>query len=408
MTLSIKVLGPLSVERSGSPVELGGPKLHLLLGVLVAYRASPLTTDQLVDALWDQDPPDHARTTMQSYISRLRRVLGDDATIELHASRYRLVLPSATVDADRFEGAMVEISDALPAESVKSTLGQALSSWQGPAFGNLADNSWVRPEAVRLDELRLSATERWIDARLASGEDLELIGDLERLVAVHPLREIFWRQLMLALYRSGRQAEALRRATELAHMRRNELGLDPSPEARDLERSMLNDDPSLLANRLPASPSRIVVDVPTRLVGRDLDLQRLSALLQFDRLVTLIGPGGVGKTRLARRLGAVRSMSGATATMVDLTVVSEAAAVAPTVATALTSNRVNTAPSATRWGSISPIATTGCCSTTAITSSPALPHWSPASPPRVRKFASSPHHANPSAHPVRWCTRWPR
>ena len=168
----------------------------------------------------------------------------------------------------------------------------------------------------------MSATERWIEARLAAGDDLELVGDLERLVAVHPLR-VLRRELMLALYRSGRQAEALRRATELARMRRNELGLDPSPEARALERQMLADDPSLRALPRRASSSGVVVDVPTRLVGRVDDLARISALLVGERLVTLTGPGGVGKTRLARRLGADRSASGGTATMVELTVVSD-------------------------------------------------------------------------------------
>ena len=335
VTLAISVLGPLSVDRSGAPVELGGAKLRLLLGVLIAHRRSPLTPDQMCDALWPQEPPRSATATLQSYLSRLRRVLMAEATVELHESRYELVTPPGAVDADRFEQAIVDVSDALPAESVKSTLGQALSWWRGPAFGDLAENSWIRPEAVRLDELRLSATERWIEARLAAGEDLELVGDLERLVAVHPLREVFWRQLMLALYRSGRQAEALRRATELARMRRNELGLDPSPEARALERQMLADDPSLRAVPRRASSSGVVVDVPTRLVGRDDDLARLSALLVGERLVTLTGPGGVGKTRLARRLGADRSASGGTATMVELTVVSDEETVAATVARAL-------------------------------------------------------------------------
>ena len=269
-----------------------------------------MTPDQICDALWPQEPPRSATATLQSYLSRLRRVLMAEATVELHESRYELVTAPGSVDADRFEQAIVDVSDALPAESVKSTLGPALSWWRGPAFGDLAENSWIRPEAVRLDELRMSATERWIEARLAAGEDLELVGDLERLVAVHPLREVFWRQLMLALYRSGRQAEALRRATDLARMRRNELGLDPSPEARALERQMLADDPSLRAVPRRASSSGVVVDVPTRLVGRDDDLARLSALLVGERLVTLTGPGGVGKTRLARRLGADRSASG--------------------------------------------------------------------------------------------------
>ncbi len=259
-----------------------------------------------------------------------------EATVELHESRYELVTPPGAVDADRFEQAIVDVSDALPAESVKSTLGQALVV-RGAVRRSA---TWPRtagyvPRRSASTSCASSATERWIEARLAAGEDLELVGDLERLVAVHPLREVFWRQLMLALYRSGRQAEALRRATELARMRRNELGLDPSPEARGWNARCWPTTPRCGRCRERASSSGVVVDVPTRLVGRDDDLARLSALLVGERLVTLTGPGGVGKTRLARRLGADRSASGGTATMVELTVVSDSETVAATVARAL-------------------------------------------------------------------------
>ena len=139
VTLAISVLGPLSLDRSGAPVELGGAKLRLLLGVLIAHRRSPLTPDQICDALWPQEPPRSATATLQSYLSRLRRVLMAEATVELHESRYELVTAPGSVDADRFEQAIVDVSDALPAESVKSTLGPALSCWRGPAFGDLAD-----------------------------------------------------------------------------------------------------------------------------------------------------------------------------------------------------------------------------------------------------------------------------
>ena len=241
---------------------------------------------------------------------------------------------------DEFERAIGPAGTDANAAAVRSRLGAALALWRGPAFGDLADNDWIRPESVRLDEMRLAATERWIEARLELGEDRELVGDLERLVAVHPLREAFWRQLMLSLYRSGRQAEALRRAADLSRLLREELGLDLSPAARELERRIVADDPSLRVEtpeppvERPAVVARII-DLPTRLVGRDADIDRLTDLVRSERLVTLIGPGGVGKTRLARRVGAEYGATGRAATMVELAAVREAASVPAAVATAL-------------------------------------------------------------------------
>ena len=329
MSLSLRVLGPLAVERASTRVPLGGSRLQLLLGVLVAHRVAELTTEQLGDAVWGATPPPSATATIQSNLSRLRRVLQPEAGVESRGSRYALLAPPGTVDADNFERALAACA-SLDDPTVAATLGEALTGWRGPAFGELADNPWIRPEAVRLDELRLAATERWIDARLALGEHAATTGDLERLVAVHPLREAFWLQLMLALYRSGRQAEALRRAAELSRMLRDELGLGPSPGLLDLEQRMLRDDPSLQVprrERLLPSTSRIV-DVPTRLVGRDADVERLGALIATERLVTLVGPGGVGKTRLARRLAADVAGSGRSAALVDLAAVRDPASTA--------------------------------------------------------------------------------
>lgn len=336
VTLSVKVLGPVAVERSGAAVALGGAKQALLLGALVARRRGALTSDQLCDVLWGDAPPASAATTAQSHLSRLRRILEPEASIDAYASSYVLVAPPETFDADRFERAIVDSSDTTDPTVVKDCLGEALSWWRGPAFGDLAEHEWIRPEAVRLDEIRLSATERWVDARLTVGDDVELVGDLERLVALHPLREIFWRQLVLALYRSGRQAEALRRSADLARLMREELGLDPSPAARELEWRILSNDPALrsTAPGIQLSEPR-VVDWPTRLIGRDDDIARVAKLMTTQRVVTLVGPGGVGKTRLARRHAADHGAAGRAATMVELAVVREAASVAAAVATAL-------------------------------------------------------------------------
>ena len=322
-------------------MAIGGAKLQLLLAVLVAHRASTLTPGQLCDALWGDAQPPTATTTLQSHLSRLRRILEPEAHIDGRDSRYVLRAPEGALDVDQFEQAIVPATTDVNAAAVKARLGEALARWRGPAFGELADNDWIRPEAVRLDEMRLAATERWIDARLQLGEDLELVGDLERLVAVHPLREAFWRQLMLSLYRSGRQAEALRRAADLSRLLREELGLDLSPVGARARTSDSGGRPVVAGwKRSSHPPSRPVVvariiDLPTRLVGRDADIERLTDLVTSERLVTLIGPGGVGKTRLARRLGAEYGANGRAATMVDLAAVREAASVPAVVATAL-------------------------------------------------------------------------
>lgn len=335
MSLSVKVLGPLVVERDDVPVAVGGSTPRLLLGVLVSRRRDTVTSDQLCDALWGDSQPRTAKTTLQSHLSRLRRVLAPEIRIESRESHYALIAPPFTVDAVRFEDAVATANDADSAV-VRITLGTALGWWRGPAFAELAENEWIQPEAVRLDELHLAAMERWIDARLLAADDVDLVADLDRLVMVHPLRECFWRQLMLALYRSGRQAEALRRATQLSRLLRDELGLDLSPTARDLEQRILSDDPSLRAPtfRAPAVVSR-VLEPPTRLIGRDVDIERLTALLSTQRLITLVGPGGVGKTRLARRLGADYAATGLPATLIDLAAVREPMSIAPAVATAL-------------------------------------------------------------------------
>lgn len=338
MTIEVQLLGPVGVRRSGTPVGLGGSKQRLLLAILATERARVVSSDQLCDALWGEDQPATATATLQSHISRLRGSLGPEVRIEAKASGYTLLAAADAVDADRFTRAL-DLVDPLAAPAViRDHLGEALSWWAGPAFGELAGHDWLRAAAVGLDELRLAATERWLDARLAVGADLSLIGELERLVLDHPLRERFWAQLMLALHRSGRQGEALRRAGDLRRMLRDDVGLDPSPNIRDLEAAILADDPHL--RQAPAVPrsratARGVADLPSRLVGRDHDLEHLRVLMVNERVVTLVGPGGVGKTRLARRLASENHGFSEPAVFVELAVLHEGADVAASVATAL-------------------------------------------------------------------------
>jgi len=208
------------------------------------------------------------------------------------------------IDAGRFEQLCKRASSSSNPKVTVELLEGALACWRGSAFEEFAEHDWARLEAMRLDELHILAQEELFEARLALGGHGALVGELEALVTRHPMRERFWQQLIVALYRSGRSAEALRRAEALRVVMREELGLDPSPALRELEARVLNDDPTLL--QPPVASRRSVIrqlpTEPTRLVGRTEELKLLTSQLRIDRLVTLTGPGGVGKTRLAMRL----------------------------------------------------------------------------------------------------------
>lgn len=314
MGLVVRVLGPLEVWRDGAAVPIGGPKARMTLALLVAQRSGVLSTDRLVDALWGDEPPPTAVATTQSNVSRLRRALAPEIEIVTRAPGYVLEATGGCVDADGFETLVRNAGAASPADAVE-LLERGLGMWRGPAFDEFSELDWARGAAVRLDELRLGAFEDLVEAWLALGALGTAVGELERLVVDQPLRERFWRQLMLALYRSGRQAEALRRANELRRLLREELGLDPSADTLDLERRILADDPTLLRDQPARGASdgdRPYAPIPdaTRFVGRDADLESLGRLLERQRLVTLVGPGGVGKTRLALRLAATSDPRG--------------------------------------------------------------------------------------------------
>jgi len=208
------------------------------------------------------------------------------------------------LDAARFEALCARAGGASDPRAVVDLLDDALGCWRGTAFEEFGEHDWAQREAVRLDELRANAHEERFEARLALGEHAAIVGDLEAHVAEHPLRERVWLQLILALYRSGRAPEALRRGEAFRTLLREELGLEPSPALRELEARILTDDPTLLhpgvAARRPAL--RRLPAKPTRLVGRADELDELLVHVRRSRLVTLAGPGGVGKTRLAMRL----------------------------------------------------------------------------------------------------------
>jgi predicted ATPase/DNA-binding SARP family transcriptional activator len=319
-----------------------------LLALLLAYRNTVVSTDRLCEALWDE-PPESAAATLQSYVSRLRRFveLDDGSTLVNRAPGYVLEVADSSVDAGRFEAGLAAGRELLARDPVAALdqLDRALAEWRGDAFAEFAETEWIRPEAVRLEELRLVATEARIDAQLRVGRHHEVVGEVDALRLDHPLREQFTRQAMLALYRSGRQAEALRAAQQFRATLRDDLGLEPSSDLRDLETAILEERDDLtwvppdvpVRDRRRATPARDALPIETTaLVGRERDLELAGRLLETGRILTLFGPGGVGKTRLAHRLAStIADQFDDGVRLVELAPVRDERAVAAAVAAAL-------------------------------------------------------------------------
>ncbi len=305
----LRVLGDLALYHDGEARALGGPKAQQLLSVMAAHRGSPVSADRLIETMWGDAAPVSAKATVQSQVSRLRSILAPECSITLDASGYRLEIDDDSIDSGTFEALLSQSRVLADSESV-SVLESALALWHGPAFGRHSDLAEVHGEALRLDELRLVATDEWAEKMMATGGAASMVGELEALISRHPLREHYWRLLVLALYRTGRQAEALRRVDELRKMLGREMGLDPSQSVRDLEAQVLADDPGLLVDTKATGAHRGAELTAchllgaTSFVGRDPDLRAACRALRSQPLVTVTGPGGVGKTRLAMRVAA--------------------------------------------------------------------------------------------------------
>ena len=317
------VLGPLEVIAAGGTVALPAAKQRTLLAALLMRANQVVTADGLIDALWEGQPPAAAAKTLQTYVSQLRRELepgavGDWRTLRTAEGGYRLHVDRDRLDASCFERLAADGRKALyrddPAAAA-AWLREGLALWRGPAYGELAGAPFARAEAARLEELRLAALECRAEADLALGHHAELVGELEELVAGEPFRERLWVHLMLALYRSGRQAEALRAYRQLRGNLADQLGIDPSPELRRLEERILRQDPSLglaaPSARLRGDRSRLppVFDTPPKapLVGRDYELGQLQhawgeSMASGRRLLVISGEPGIGKSRLAAEL----------------------------------------------------------------------------------------------------------
>ncbi|HJQ50238.1 MAG TPA: BTAD domain-containing putative transcriptional regulator [Gaiellaceae bacterium] len=302
MVTQFRILGPIEVLIGGRPASLGAPKQRALVALLLLNRRRVVSAEQLIDGLWGQDPPASALQSLQVYVHGLRRVLGAER-IETAGRGYRAVVDEEELDLDRFERALERGRAALQAgraDDAEEELRPALALWRGPALADIPEETRRAAEADRLEELRLTALELRLDAELASGRHDAVVAELEALTAEHPYRERFLEQRLLALYRCGRQAEALEVYRHARRALADELGLEPSPSLQELERAILRQDASLAAPAAPTRSTRPLPVPPTPLVGRRLELAAVSALFRDEgaRLVTLTGPGGTGKTRL--------------------------------------------------------------------------------------------------------------
>ena len=240
------VLGPVAVLAAGQPVRLGGPKQRLVMAVLILGANRVVSAERLIEQVWGDAAPETARGTLQAYISRLRKALGSER-IEARAPGYVLQAERDEVDADRFERLVVDSQRRLESDPQAAVrlLDTALSIWRGAAVEDLATEPALRAQAARLDELRLTAIGRRVEAKLALGRHQDLVPELERLVREHPLREPFWAALLLALYRSDRKAEALATFERARGTVGEQLGVDPSEMLRRLHERILRQDPEL-------------------------------------------------------------------------------------------------------------------------------------------------------------------
>jgi DNA-binding SARP family transcriptional activator len=258
--MQFRILGPLEVADGESLLPLAGATQRALLALLLVNANETVSADRLIEELWGDQAPESARAALQMRVSRLRNVLGSAGELVLtRTPGYVLRLEPEQLDLYRFERLVGEADAAEPALAA-AKLREAIGLWRGPPLGDLSYESFAQPAIRRLEELRLGALEKRIDADLALGRHSDLVAELEELVAQHPLREHLRAQLMLALYRCGRQADALAAYQRTRHALVEQLGIEPSPPLRELEQAILRQDPALDLTSA-AAPNRSVLVV---------------------------------------------------------------------------------------------------------------------------------------------------
>ena len=314
--MEFRILGPLEVLDEQGRVAVRGAKQKALLALLVIHANETLSTERLIDELWGERPPVTAAKTVQVHISRLRRALerpgaGDGDLVLTRKHGYELRVDRESVDSLRFARLIAEARGELAAgrfERVTSLLEAAMSLWRGPPLAEFASERFAQAESARLDELRVGALEELVEAKLALGGHAEVVGELGGLIAAHPYRERLRSQLMLALYRCDRQAEALQAYQDARRKLVEELGIEPGERLRDLERAILAQDPALALASPESAPTKPATQVPAiGFVGRERELGELiggleDARVGRGRLFLLVGEPGIGKSRLAEEL----------------------------------------------------------------------------------------------------------
>ena len=303
--MRFSVLGPLEVlDRDGVAVVVRGSKVRTVLAMLVMRAGEPVTTGQLCDAVWGDDPPATAANALQAHMSKLRRLL-EPGMLENRDGSYSLALTGSTVDASDFTELATAGHEHLIKGNTKlavTTLRHALALWRGEPLSDIDEAEFAIADRVRLHEARLTAHEDLLEAELAEGASDAVVAAAEALLVANPLRERTWATLMTALYRSDRQADALRAFQRARLVLAEELGLDPGPALRTLESRILAHDPALQPVAADGAATNQLTNMHPSLsnfVGRAEEVSALATAIHERRLVTLTGPGGVGKTRLA-------------------------------------------------------------------------------------------------------------
>ena len=304
--MHVAILGPLEVRQDNTLLVLGGPKQRAVLAMLAIHLGEVVSQDRLIEAVWGNDLPANPSNTLQYQVVQLRKLLEDDPSkprrLVTRSPGYLLESSTITVDSVEFDRHVGAARSHLAVEAnaeARNSIEAALRLWRGPALDEFRYEAFASAEADRLDAERVSTQELSIDIALAQGRHSEMIPLLEDLTSRYPVREGLWAQRMTALYRDGRQTEALR-AYQDARGALVDAGIEPSAKLRDLEQNIIDQDADLDAPALSIDPSRTNLPTPTnRLIGRESAVAYTTDSLSVSRLVTLVGPGGAGKTRLA-------------------------------------------------------------------------------------------------------------